>query len=134
METEYKYLGNYKGTDMWYSVGTYSNGRKAYEIYSEHTDNDFNSYYEPYAVVTINLPDVEIPENSMYGLGDEPFPSEHCFINADLDEGFKEWLRRENFMSYPVRTVKYNYGTYELSEILVDTPAFWFGKQSENEG
>lgn len=117
MEDGYKYIGDYQDeyTDgaqpLYYSIGRYFNDRIALEIYNEDD--------EPYAVVTINLPDASIPENEFSDSCGTDVHQEHAFINGDLDERFKQWLRDKNIISYPLRTVKYNYGTYELCEILV---------------
>ena len=104
---------------LYYRVGRYGNGRIALDIDCENTDDDGSKYYEPYARVTVNLPDMDIPENLFSDSCGTDAHQEHAFINGDCTEKFKQWLRDNNIISYPLRTVKYNYGTYELCEILV---------------
>lgn len=119
------YIGHFKDEydeeeyALYYKVGRYENGRIALDINCEQTDDDGTKYYEPYARVTINLPDMDIPENSFSDSCGTDEHQEHAFINGDLTEKFKQWLRDNDIISYPLRTVKYNYGTYELCEILV---------------
>lgn len=120
-----RYIGQFqdeydeKEYSLYYKVERYKNGRIALDIDFAETDDVGNKYYEPYARVTINLPDMNIPENSFSDSCGTDEHQEHAFINGDLTEKFKQWLRDKNIISYPLRTVKYNYGTYELVEILV---------------
>lgn len=107
---------------MYYKVGRYGNGRIALDINCEYTDKDGYKYYEPFGRVTVNLPDADIPENLFSDSCGTDEHQEHAFINGDLTEKFKQWLRDNNVISYPLRTLKYNYGTYELCEILVKEP------------
>ena len=120
------YIGQYQDEydeqpyALYYQLGQYQNGRVALDINCEYTADDGSKYYEPYARVTINLPDADIFENEDYEFcGLIPVKPNHAFINADLTESFKQWLRDNNIISYPIRTLKYNYGTYELCQILV---------------
>lgn len=120
MIDEDHYIGRYDDGygvyDLFWTLNRYNNGRIALEI--DSIDSEGNE--ETYAVVTINLPDVSIPENAFtYSCGTECYADNFAFINGDLTEEFKKYLRDKNIISYPYRTVKYNYGTYELCEILV---------------
>lgn len=114
-----EYVDSYGVWNLYYYIARYSNNRIALELEHKYIEDGLENF-EPYAMVTINLPNASIPENSMLdSCGTAEPTGEYAFINADLDERFKQFLRDKNVISYPFRTVKYNYGTYELCEILV---------------
>lgn len=107
------YIGKYDGYDLWYEKGYYSNNRVALQIMCKDKDD----YVEPYAVATINLPGADLPSD--YPINFEEAGKTYGFVNGDLDEEFKSFLRENHIISDAIRTVQYNYGTYELVEILV---------------
>lgn len=113
-----EYVDSYGVWNLYYYIARYSNNRIALELEHKYVEDGLENF-EPYAMVTINLPDASIPENLFSDSCGTDEHQEHAFINGDLDERFKQWLRDKNVISYPLRTVKYNYGTYELCEILV---------------
>ena len=119
------YIGQYQDEydehkyDMYYQVGRYDNGRIALDIDCEYTDDDGNTYREPYARVTVNLPDKSIPENLFSDSCGTDEHQEHAFVNNDLTEQFKYWLRQNNIISYPIRTAHQGFVHFELCEILV---------------
>lgn len=108
------YSSEYGSPDLYFDFEQYaSNDRVALLLYDAVED-------ELYAEVTENLPNVDI----LYRLSNvSPAIAQdyekYAFINSDLDEDFKAWLRKKNVISYPVLTVQYNYGQYELCKILL---------------
>lgn len=107
------YIGNYNGTDLFYEISQYLNGRMAVMI----TCTDEEGYEEDYADLTINLPDVDLPSDVAIDL--ETALKKYAFLDGDLDEDFKKFLREKNVISDPIKTVPYNFGQYELVEILI---------------
>lgn len=107
------FIGKYDSYDLWYEKGYYNNNRVALQIMSSYEEG----YVETYAVVTINLPEADLPSD--HPITFEEASKTYGFVNGDLTEDFKSFLRDKNIISYPLKTVQYNYGTYELVEILV---------------
>ena len=107
------YIGKYDGYGLWYEKGYYNNNRVALQIMCK----DERGYIEPYAVATINLPEIDLPSD--YPIDFETASKTYGFVNGDLDEDFKGFLRENHIISDAIRTVQYNYGQYELVEILV---------------
>ena len=107
------YIGDFEGLKMFYILSHYPNGRPAIVA----TSVDKNGFEDDYAVVTINLPDRELPSDCPINI--EEATSAYGFIDADLTEEFKSFLREKNIISDPIATVQYNMGRYELCKILV---------------
>lgn len=105
-----KYKDEYGEYDLYYNIAKYDcNDRIALDI--NCADG------EPYARVTINLTDVD---PIMYLSIDCWIDADkYQFINGDLTEDFKEWLREKNIISDKVTAIQYNFGQYELCKILV---------------
>lgn len=105
-----KYKDEYGEYDLYYTVNRYeNNNRIALDI------DDPNE--GPYARVTINLTDVD--PITYLNVDCWLDADKYQFINGDLTEDFKKWLREKNIISDPVTTIPYNYGRYELCKILV---------------
>lgn len=110
------YIGKYKDEDgeeynLYYYIGEYSsNGRVSLLLYDRIHDED-------YAVVTVNLPDVDLMTYLDVDCWSDA--DKYAFINGDLTEHFKKWLREKNVISDKVTTVLCNYGQYDLCKILV---------------
>ena len=108
-----KYKDEYGEYDLYYDVAKYDcNDRIALDI--NCADNG------SYARATVNLTDVDI----WFIISNISFEEtlnadDYAFINGDLTEDFKAWLREKNIISDPIATVKYNFGQYELCKILV---------------
>ena len=116
---ESHYIGQYDGYDLYWYIGRYNNGRIALEIYGKSLNSDGLEDFEPYAVVTVNLPNHNIPENAFSDSMGTDIHQEHAFIDHNLTEDFKRWLQDKGLISLPLRTVHNGYVDFELREILV---------------
>lgn len=95
---------NINGEDFILHVTKYSNnGRLAIFLYNEH--------YEPYADVTINLPELPISEIN------------EGFISGDLQDCVPELLKGlkdKGFIKESFGFLPYNYGNYEYVKFDLD--------------
>lgn len=104
--------------DLYYRKGLYLNGRTSLMLYCK-TKEDGLEVFEDYAIVTVNLPEQSIPENLFDDSCGTDQHQDHAFIDHNLTEHLKSWLREKNIISHPIRTAHQGFVHFELCEILV---------------
>ena len=89
-----KCIGNYEGYDLFLTISRYNNNNRLYV--------GLDTYDGMYDDLTVNLSDLYLPSN------------DYIFLNGDIDNKFKEFLKEKNIIGDTIETYKYNMGHYDM--------------------
>ena len=92
-----KSIGVFDGDELYLRISKYRNNNRIYI--------GIETKEEPYADLTINLPDMMIPSR------------EYVFVSGDISEELKDFLKEKGLILDTFGTYQYNYGRYDMVEI-----------------
>ncbi len=92
-----KPIGVFNNEELYLRISKYRNNNRIYI--------GIETKEEPYADLTINLPDMMIPSR------------EYVFVSGDISEELKDFLKEKGLILDTFGTYHYNYGRYDMVEI-----------------
>lgn len=92
-----KPIGVFNNEELYLRISKYRNNNRIYI--------GLETKEEPYADLTINLPDMMIPSR------------EFVFISGDISNDLKDFLKEKGLILETFGTYQYNYGRYDMVEI-----------------
>ena len=92
-----KLIGNFKGNNLYLTIASYRNNNRIY--IGIETDEEL------YANVTINLPDMMLPDD------------DYIFVNGDMTRELKKFLEEKQIIGETLTTIQYNTGKYDIAKI-----------------
>ena len=95
-----KSIGNFKGEDLYLKIANYSYGNRIYIR--------VDTLEEPYADLTINLPDLMLPDE------------DYIFVNGDMTKDLRKFLEQKKIISETIYTYPYNLGKYDMVKVDFD--------------
>ena len=95
-----KSIGNFKGEDLYLKISSYRNNQRIYI--------GLETKEEPYANVTINLPDMLLPD------------IDYIFLDNSMSEELRKFLEEKQIIGETLGAVRYNMGIYEITQVDFD--------------
>ena len=93
-------IGKFKDDNLYLTIASYRNNKRIYIA--------IDTEEELYADVTINLPDMILPDD------------DYIFVNGDISKDLRKFLEDKGFISEPIETYQYNMGRYDMVQVNFD--------------
>ncbi len=95
-----KSIGNFKGEDLYLRIASYLNNNRIYI--------GIDTLEESYADLTINLPDLMLPDEN------------YIFVNGNMTKDLRKFLEKKNIIGETIYTYPYNMGSYDMVNVDFD--------------